>query len=32
MELEHKGKKRVAYFYNPEISKYTYAKDHPMKP
>lgn len=32
MDLKHKGKKRVAYFYNTEISKYTYARDHPMKP
>jgi len=26
------GKKRVAYFYNEEIGKFYYSKDHPMKP
>lgn len=24
--------KKVSYFYNPEVGKYYYGKDHPMKP
>ncbi len=33
MESEDgRGKKRVAYFYDQEISRYTYSVQHPMKP
>ncbi len=32
MESYRKGGKKVAYFYNSEIGKFYYGKDHPMKP
>jgi acetoin utilization deacetylase AcuC-like enzyme len=33
MELEYNAANRkVSYFYNPIISKFIYAKEHPMRP
>jgi hypothetical protein len=33
MDLEYNAAhKKVAYFYNPIISKFVYAKEHPMRP
>lgn len=32
MESSRKNGKKVAYFYNSEVGKYYYGKDHPMKP
>lgn len=33
MDLEYNpANKKVAYFYNPIISKFVYAKEHPMRP
>lgn len=33
MDLEYNpAHKKVAYFYNPIISKFVYAKEHPMRP
>jgi histone deacetylase 1/2 len=31
MQIEN-NRRRVAYFYNNEISRYSYPTDHPMKP
>jgi histone deacetylase 1/2 len=32
MESYRKGDKKVAYFYNQEVGRFYYGKDHPMKP
>lgn len=26
------GNRRVSYFYNPNFGRFTYSRDHPMKP
>jgi len=30
--MDHSGKRRVAYYYEPEIGNYYYGHGHPMKP
>ena len=32
MYLDQDSNKRVAYFYNSQIGKFHYGKEHPMKP
>ena len=32
MEVSYKKGKKVAYLYNPELGRYYYGKNHPMKP
>lgn len=33
MDIEpNPANRRISYFYNPIVSKFVYAKDHPMKP